>query len=628
MRNIELKRSVNMKTKTKKALSLLLALVLVLSAVPFTSAWASVAGEKEGGYTYSTYNGGAYIYYYDGEDEELVIPDTLGGCPVVNISEMAFRHCSKAKSISIPATVKEIEKEAFRYIDSVETITFRGDSQLETIGANAFQGCRKLEAFTIPAGVKSVGQGFLEGCYSLKSISVEDGNEKFVSADGVLFNSDKTELIVYPAKKDATSYTVPASVEELADYAFEGTANLTEIKFEENSQLKKIYSYAFVGCKNLESITIPKSVISISILPFTGCEKLESIGVEEGNTAYVSIDGVLMSKHKDGVSIAKYPEGKKATTYTIPAVVTGINYGAFFGNSKLVTIDFEEGSKLKYIGQEAFESCSTLTSISLPKSLTTLGGSVFMFCRALKTVTFESGCQLESISGGTFSECASLEKITIPASVKSIGGSAFYCCSSLTSIDFEEGSQLEKIYTRAFDDSGITSITIPASVTEIGAYAFNYCCDLTSVTFKKDNSIELIENSAFRYHNDDLVIYGYTGKYEETYANENDIHFIALDGVHSHNYELRDVVRVTCTQDGTMTYRCYCGETYTDTTPATGHSYFNGVCLGCGELEPQPDPCSCSCHKSGFSGFFWKIKLIFYRLFRTNEVCQCGAAHY
>lgn len=628
MRNIELKRSVNMKTKTKKALSLLLALVLVLSAVPFTSAWVSAAQEKEDGYTYSTYNGGAYIYYYDGEDEDLVIPDTLGGCPVVNISEMAFRHCSKAKSISIPASVKEIEKEAFRYIDSVETITFRGDSQLETIGANAFQGCRKLEAFTIPAGVKSLGQGFIEGCYSLKSISVEDGNENFISVDGVLYNSDKTELIAYPAKKADTSYTVPASVEELADYAFVGAENLTEIKFEENSGLKRIYSYAFVGCENLESITIPKSVISISILPFTGCAKLESIGVEEGNTAYVSIDGVLMSKHKDGVSIAKYPEGKKATTYTIPAVVTGINYGAFFGNSKLVTLDFEEESKLKYIGQEAFESCSALTSISLPKSLTTLGGSVFMFCRALKTVTFESGCQLESITGGTFSECAALEKITIPASVKTIGGSAFYCCSGLTSVDFEEGSKLEKISSRAFDDSGITSLTIPASVTEIGTYAFNYCCELTSVTFEKDNSLELIENSAFRYHNDDLVIYGYTGKYEETYAHENDIHFIALDGVHNHSYELRDVVRVTCTQDGTMTYRCYCGETYTDTTPATGHSYFNGVCLGCGEPEPQPDPCTCSCHKSGFSGFFWKIKLIFYRLFRTNETCQCGAAHY
>ncbi len=62
--------------------------------------------------------------------------------------------------------------------------------------------------------------------------------------------------------------------------------------------------------------------------------------------------------------------------------------------------------------------------------------------------------------------------------------------------------------------------------------------------------------------------------------------------------------------------------------PVTGHNDGDndGSCDACG--EDLTEGCSCNCHKTGFVGFFWKILRLFYKLFKTNSVCKCGAAHY
>lgn len=568
-----------MKTKTKKALSVLLAFMLIISAVPFAGLNASAETIKENGFWYSTYNGDAYIFNYDGDSEELIIPDTLGGCPIVNIDESAFSACGKIKSVSIPATVTEIEKEAFHFLKNLETVTFRGESQLKTIGDNAFDDCVKLKSVTIPASVTEIGFGAFSGCSSLTAINVEAGNTKYVSDNGILFNIDKTELILYPSKKVGTSYTVPASVKALETYAFYANPYLNTVTFEQDSCIEDFGSYTFGGCTALKTVTIPKSVKKIGLIPFTGCSSLESINVENGNSKYFSVDGVLMSKDKDGTSIIRYPVAKKTTSYTIPAAVTNIEYGAFLDCSTIVAVDYEKNSQLTTVGREAFESCSALTSVSFPKSVTEFDVGTFMFCRALKAVSFEEGSQFDAIGAYMFYECEALEKITVPSSVKNIGG-----------------------------------------------YAFGSCSKLTSVTFKKDNSLESISNYAFYDHNENLIIYGYTGSYEEDYADRNNIYFIALDAVHEHSYKLQNEVKPTCTAKGAKAYSCYCGHSYVEEVAATDHNYVNGICQNCG--DDATAKCSCNCHKSGFSGFFWKIQLIIYKLFRMNETCACGVAHY
>ncbi len=54
-----------------------------------------------------------------------------------------------------------------------------------------------------------------------------------------------------------------------------------------------------------------------------------------------------------------------------------------------------------------------------------------------------------------------------------------------------------------------------------------------------------------------------------------------------------------------------------------GDYTYDGYCDGCGDLL-----CGCNCHQGGILGFFWSIGNFFNRLFRINEVCDCGAWHW
>lgn len=103
-----------------------------------------------------------------------------------------------------------------------------------------------------------------------------------------------------------------------------------------------------------------------------------------------------------------------------------------------------------------------------------------------------------------------------------------------------------------------------------------------------------------------------------------------------HTHTVTNTVAPTCTKNGLTVYTCACGDSYSETVKAKGHSYGDdGICVNCDDYNKAYDKtandsenCSHLCHKGGFMGFIWKIVQIFIRLFKTNPVCECGAAHY
>ena len=135
------------------------------------------------------------------------------------------------------------------------------------------------------------------------------------------------------------------------------------------------------------------------------------------------------------------------------------------------------------IGDEAFENCSELTSVTIPNSVTSIGNSAF-------------------------NGCSELTSVTIPNSVTSIGNSAFQVCSGLESvnisdlsawckIDFSDSSSNPLFYAdNLYLDGGlITDLTIPDDIIEIKQYTFSGCSSLASVTVP--NSVISIGDSAF-----------------------------------------------------------------------------------------------------------------------------------
>ena len=100
------------------------------------------------------------------------------------------------------------------------TIEYGGDYSVTTIGEWAFSNCTSLASIDIPNSVTTIGELAFASCTSLASISVASDNPNYIGIDGVLFNKDKTMIVVYPASKDGSEYTIPNSVTTIGELAF------------------------------------------------------------------------------------------------------------------------------------------------------------------------------------------------------------------------------------------------------------------------------------------------------------------------------------------------------------------------------------------------------------------------
>ena len=63
--------------------------------------------------------------------------------------------------------------------------------------------------------------------------------------------------------------------------------------------------------------------------------------------------------------------------------------------------------------------------------------------------------------------------------------------------------------------------------------------------------------------------------------------FVPASSAHAHSYYAEETMVVGCTIDGLLTYVCGCGDSYTETIPATGHDFVDGFCTNCGADDPD-----------------------------------------
>ena len=301
---------------------------------------------------------------------------------VTSIGGSAFYNCSSLTSVTIGNSVTSIGQDAFFYCSSLTSVTI-GNS-VTSIGRDAFSYCSSLTSITIPNSVTSIGYYAFLGCSSLPSITVDYGNPNYCDIDGVLFNKNKTTLILYPEGKSATSYIIPNSVTSIGVGAFCRCSSLTSVIIP--NSVTSIEDYAFSDCSGLTSVTIPNSVTSIGEYAFSSCISLTSILVDSENPYYCDIDGVLFNKNK--TTLIRYPEGKSATSYIIPNSVTKIGGDAFSDCSSLTSVTIP--NSVTSIGDWTFYGCSSLTSITIPNSVTSIGYCAFCNCTGLTSVTCEA----------------------------------------------------------------------------------------------------------------------------------------------------------------------------------------------------------------------------------------------
>lgn len=101
---------------------------------------------------------------------------------------------------------------------------------------------------------------------------------------------------------------------------------------------------------------------------------------------------------------------------SMPNTITEIGAESFSGCSKLSSVVFRGGNKVKTIGREAFFGCVNLTDAPLADGLTTIGEGAFQGCNGLKRVTIPES--VTSIGENAFKNCANLENVDYKGSVE------------------------------------------------------------------------------------------------------------------------------------------------------------------------------------------------------------------
>ena len=456
---------------------------------------------------------------------------------------------TEIEEVYLPSTLRSIGRWAFQFCINLKHVYFQ--EGLDSIADGAFTYCLSLKNLNIPASLRVLGEGqsWLLAC---KNITVAKGNQHIVLQDSVLFDSDMTTLLQYPASRESAYYHIPEGVKKVQAWAFEGAGNLktliipssvksmgdnwmaytrpqeihienkvppmSETRVSEDNQnignsllypsfnfYNDVVLHVPKGSKEAYAGTAPWSKFANIVDDIdTGSDDAVVLTADGEN---VWTDGVLRFsvsseengekngeavvsgvKDKDNLGAVTIPEKVKIADKVYS--VTYIRSGAFHGCTSLTSINIP--NSVTDIGSYAFYGCTGLTSINIPDAVTTIGICAFEGCKGLTSINI--GNSVTSIGMGAFSGCSGLTSINIPNSVTSIGSAAFAGCSGLTSINIP--NSVTSIEGSAFYGcTGLTSINIPNSVTTIERSAFEGCTGLTSITI--GNSVTSIGERAF-----------------------------------------------------------------------------------------------------------------------------------
>ena len=395
-------------------------------------------------------------------------------------------------------------------------------SSLDSIGSYAFGNCANLEKVNVTS------------ILTLCNIAYNNAESNPLSIANHLFLNDE----------EVTELVIPEGVTQISHFAFIGARAITSVTIP--NTVKVIENRAFGNCTNLSYITLGDSVRTIADYAFLGCSNLQTVNVNKLETMFdIKCDG----NWSNPFSIASklHLNGEEVTNLVIPEGVTQINQGFLynFGRNVIsVTIPssvkvgnyaFQNWSKLASIsverlGNNAFEGCSALTSITLGSSVDTIAAGAFRNCTGLESVVIPNTVKV--IENRAFEGCTKLSSITLGNAIDSIGEAAFVGCDSLKRVDVTD---LDTWYAINFADQSanpltiakhlyyngeevvgwtipegiteinygffrgyenITSIVLPSSVVKIGDRAFMNLVNLKSVTLSE--SLETIGEGAFQ----------------------------------------------------------------------------------------------------------------------------------
>lgn len=419
------------------------------------------------------------------------------------IGEAAFENTG-LQEVVFPESVRSIGKDAFRIVNNQFTfgLTYIKLNQgLEEVGDGAFSGVTANHIY-LPHSVKRIGEkAFGSGdAYAERVVYYEGSASEWQKVSiGNGYNDWNTARIVYNATpeyydavRDGTkdeivwrfqpngvgtmalvgydwqslmpsgSIVLPDAVETVSgrfpvtgiESAVSYCTGVTSVKIPEGVQ----YAAGFENCTALSSVSLPKSLRTLSFCAFSGCTSLTNISLPEGMTT---------------IETGAFNGCTALSNVSLPSTLKTIGADAFSGCRALRTIRLPEG--LQTIGDSAF-SGNWFTTITIPSSVTEIGARAFYDCPYLETVILNGGCKFGTdynlFPKGAFSNCSKLREVQMNGDIEEIPAHMFESCCALNKLKLP--ARLKTIGTDAFSGCGVEEMKLPDTVTTIAEEAFEF----------------------------------------------------------------------------------------------------------------------------------------------------------
>ena len=295
------------KGKCRKIISLFLIIAMLLSALlAITSCTSGFDDTKyaiisennltDDGLVYSIYENNTVVITGRQVDyDQLIIPDEVGGKPVVEIGESAFEGDETLVLLTIGKNVKIIGDSAFS--DCINLVRVEASENLKKISSSAFYACSRLAEFIGATAIEYIDEVAFYNCTVLAYFDFPEtlttiNNEAFSGCESL------TEIVL-PSKiktvgVGAFSYCLSltrvsmGNLESVADRMLLNCVSLESVTVARKA--KAIGAHAFRGCSILKSITVPKTVKSVGEAAFAQCEALKNVnyGGSEGDFSKIS----------------------------------------------------------------------------------------------------------------------------------------------------------------------------------------------------------------------------------------------------------------------------------------------------------------------------------------------------
>jgi hypothetical protein len=275
---------------------------------------AKPALESDFEFTLTEDSKGVVLRKYKGSAEYLVLPETIQGMPVVDISigEMVDKdkfdvsknflgYPTNVKGIAFPSKLERIGNFSFAFSSTITTIIF--PSSLVIIGGNAFEGCSGLTNLSFPSSLCFIDRDAFKRCRNLlkvdfppmSSLDYLSGFEECDSLVSIVLPENLRWIGVHAFKKceSLTSVKFPKSLQYIVHEAFNECSNLTSIDLPEGVNLIGREAFASTG---LESVTIPKKLKIIGRDAFGRCDSLSEINLPNG-ISLIEMEGIDFDKN-------------------------------------------------------------------------------------------------------------------------------------------------------------------------------------------------------------------------------------------------------------------------------------------------------------------------------------------